>query len=543
MNKLSETLNREYYDKLIELHKQKTASTHNKSLTKQAKKFCALIVEFNLPYLSPYAQFQSFNINTSTISGPLKYTTPSIKHEDTKPTVINISNITLDPNETEFLSLGLKFCPTDLRPNTAAIASSIEPTTRSFGPAVEHAIANDIATILQQPSRPTNNLKPHLSKALKTLRQKKNKLKITRADKGNATVVMTQDQYKDKMMDHLNLDCYDTLKKDPTDSLTRKLDTILKKLLKEHKIDKSFYQSCRTSNPRKPQLYGLPKIHKPRNPIRPIVSFYCAPLSSFHKQFSIILKPLTISPLRLKDSLDFVNHLRTDTDPDFSYFCSLDVKSLYTNCDMRQAAKLALDKFRTNPSLLPDNRTIDAIHTLIHFSLDNSYFEFDNTFYKQVTGGPMGSPLTVALAEIRVTDNEYLAMSSFPYPPKHYKHFVDDGFGHFADRTHAHKFLQQINSLTEDLQYTIEYPSDDGSIPFLDGLIHPDRSTSIYRKPTHTNLYAHYSSSSPASTKNSIISSLTLRAYKFCSLLTSTTNYYSWNTPSSQMATSLTRSI
>ena len=224
------------------------------------------------------------------------------------------------------------------------------------------------------------------------------------------------------------------------------------------------------------------------------------------KQLSIILKPLTISHLRLKDSLDFVNHLKTDTDPNFSYFCSLDVKSLYTNCDMHQSAKSALDKFRTNPSLLPDNITIDAIHTLLHFSLDNSYFEYDNTFYKQVTGGPMGSPLTVALAEIRVTDIENLAISSFSSPPKHYKHFVDDGFGHFTDRTHADKFLQHINSLTEDLQYTIEYPSDDGSIPFLDVLIHPDRSTSIYRKPTHTNLYTHYSSSSPASTKNSIIS-------------------------------------
>ena len=183
---------------------------------------------------------------------------------------------------------------------------------------------------------------------------------------------------------------------------------------------------------------------------------------------------------------------------------------------MRQAAKSALDKFRTNPSLLPDNITIDAVYSLLHSSLDNSYFEYANTFYKQVTCRPMGSPLTVALAEIRVTDIENLAISSFPSPPKHYKHFVDDGFGHFTDRTDADKFLQHIKSLTEDLQYTIEYPSDDGSIPFLDVLIHPDRSTSIYRKPTHTNLYIHYSSS-PASTKNSIISSLTRRAYTLCS--------------------------
>ena len=129
----------------------------------------------------------------------------------------------------------------------------------------------------------------------------------------------------------------------------------------------------------------------------------------------------------------------------------------------------------------------------------------------------MGSPLTMALAEIRVTDIENLAISTFPHPPKHYRHFVDDGFGHFTDRDHANNFLQHINSVTEDLQYTIEHPSSDGSIPFLDVLIHPDRSTSIYRKPTHTNLYTHYCSSSPTSTKFSIISSLTRRAYTLCS--------------------------
>ena len=228
---------------------------------------------------------------------------------------------------------------------------------------------------------------------------------------------MSQDQYNDKMMDYLSLDCYAPLNKDPTNSLTWKLDTILKKLLNEKKIDKSFYNACRTANPRRPQLYGLPKIHKPGNPIRPIVSFNCTPLSSLHKQLSIILKPLTTSPLWLKDSQEFVTQLKNDTDPNYSYFCSLDVKSLYTNCDMRLATNSALDKFRSKPSLLPGNISLDAIYTLLHFSLDNTYFEYNNTFYKQVIGGPMGSPLTVALAEIRVSDMENLAISTFPIHP------------------------------------------------------------------------------------------------------------------------------
>ena len=51
----------------------------------------------------------------------------------------------------------------------------------------------------------------------------------------------------------------------------------------------------------------------------------------------------------------------------------------------------------------------------------------------------------------------------------------------------------------------------------IDILLHPDLSTSVYRKPTHTDSYTHYSTSSPQSTIDSIISSLTRRAYGICS--------------------------
>ena len=476
----------------------------------------SLLLEFNLPFISPYYQLQSFNLNHPTISGPLKLTTPLIKPENARRTVINLTNTELTTAQTELLSLGLKFSPTEVKPNIATIASKIEPSTRSFDPAIENAIANDIAYVLQTPSPLKPNLKPHQSAALKSLQKQKNTLKITRADKGNATVIMTQDQYN-KILEHLDMDCYTPLKKDPTDSLTRKLDMVLKKLLKENKINKPFYNSCRTMNPRRPQLYGLPKIHKSGNPIRPIVSFYNTPLSALHKQLSYILKPLTISPLRLKDSYDFVDHLSSSSDPDYSYYCSLDVKSLYTSCDMRLAAKTVLDKLHEDSSLLPDNVTVDAVYTLLNFSLDNSYFQYSDKLYKQTTGGPMGSPLTIALAEIRVTETEQLALNTSSKPPKYYRHFVDDGFGHFTDKQNATDFLKHINGLTNDLQYTIEYPAANGSIPYLDVLIHCDNTTSVYRKPIHTDLYTHYSLSTPQSSKNSVISSLTRRAHNICS--------------------------
>ena len=89
----------------------------------------------------------------------------------------------------------------------------------------------------------------------------------------------------------------------------------------------------------------------------------------------------------------------------------------------------------------------------------------------------MGSPLTVELAEIRVTELETIALNTSPQPPSLYKHFVDDGLGVFRDKTHAETYLEYVNSLSSDLVYTIEQPSQDGSIPFLDILIHKDLSS------------------------------------------------------------------
>ena len=171
--------------------------------------------------------------------------------------------------------------------------------------------------------------------ALKSLKKKSNDVKIVPADKGNAAVIMINTQYFQKMEDHLSTSTYTLLKKNPTDSLSRKLDNVLKKLLKESKISKTFHDNSRVLHPRTPQLYGLPKIHKPGNPLRPIVSFYDTPLSALHNQLSEVLKPLTLSNIRLKNSEDFVTKFRSHIDHNHSYYCSLDVKSLYTTCDMR----------------------------------------------------------------------------------------------------------------------------------------------------------------------------------------------------------------
>ena len=109
----------------------------------------------------------------------------------------------------------------------------------------------------------------------------------------------------------------------------------------------------------------------------------------------------------------------------------------------------------------------------------------------------------VELAEIRVADVENTALTTYKDPPNTYRHFVDDGIGDFRDKSHADGFLNYLNSLTDDLQYTIEYPSHDGYLPYMNILIHADKSTSVYRKPTHTNIYVRYNSKNMNPTQDS----------------------------------------
>ena len=54
-------------------------------------------------------------------------------------------------------------------------------------------------------------------------------------------------------------------------------------------------------------------------------------------------------------------------------------------------------------------------------------------------------------------------------------------------------FLKHLNSIDPSIQFTSEECREDGSMPFLDILLTPREdgslSTTVYRKPRHTDLY------------------------------------------------------
>ena len=163
---------------------------------------------------------------------------------------------------------------------------------------------------------------------------------------------------------------------------------------------------------------------------------------------------------------------------------------------------------------------VKHIHWLLEFCLTNTYFLFQGRLYEQKEGVAMGFPISPIVANIFMEDFENRALATSPCTPKIWKRFVDDAFT-VIKKNQKQTFLNHLNSINNNIQFTSEDPGEDGSIPFLDMLVIPDGEgrlkTTVYRKPTHTNQYLHWDSHHAIPSKYSMIGTLFHRAKPICS--------------------------
>ncbi|PFX21724.1 hypothetical protein AWC38_SpisGene13771 [Stylophora pistillata] len=235
-------------------------------------------------------------------------------------------------------------------------------------------------------------------RALKRLRNDEN-IVILPADKGQVTVVLEKSDYHNKM-DALVKDkrTYEELKRDPTPALQRKLNSKLLTPNKRNAFDTQRYYRLRCSVPQPPKLYGLPKLHKPGFPMRPIVSFCGSPTYQLSKYLTTILQQLTDkSRHKLQSTEDFLNATKTVQIPDDYKLVSFDVKSLFTSISLQLALRCTETAIRqsTDPLLLPT----DDIMDLPNICPTSTYFQYNGKHYKQLHGTAMGSPVSAQAAQ------------------------------------------------------------------------------------------------------------------------------------------------
>ena len=158
--------------------------------------------------------------------------------------------------------------------------------------------------------------------------------------------------------------------------------------------------------------------------------------------------------------------------------------------------------------------SIQQITTLLEFCLTNTYFLFQGKYYEQVHGAAMGSPISPLIANLFMEEFQVKALSTCPHPPSLWLKFVDDTFV-ITRAEHSQALLQHINSQDPHIQFIVE-PTQHGSLPFLDTLvtIEPSNtfSTTVYRKPTHTDQYLHWDSNHHITAKQSVLNTLAHRA-------------------------------
>ena len=109
---------------------------------------------------------------------------------------------------------------------------------------------------------------------------------------------------------------------------------------------------------------------------------------------------------------------------------------------------------------------------------------------------------------------EVKALSTAPQSPHMWLRFGDDTF--VIQKAEHSQQLQHINTHYPNIQFTVEEPDQDGSLPFLDTKVTPGPNktliTTVYRKPTHRDQYLHWDSNHLIAAKHSVYHTLTHRA-------------------------------
>ncbi|KFD67390.1 hypothetical protein M514_20426 [Trichuris suis] len=412
---------------------------------------------------------------------------------------------------------------TTLHPNIRAAGACLGPQVPR-GKAAE--IRGALLDILSRSNhKAASNTTAEERRILKRLRQRTD-LVITKADKGNVVVLLHKGTYLEKMNELLKSDIYTPIAEDPTDVVRKTLISLLQYF--EHETDDTQLPKIRNyihyiCNSQCPEIYGLPKIHKPGVPLRPVVSSIKTVTSRLASHLKKIIMPLAGNRTSsVKNSRQFCAEIKMITLRPSDILVSYDVKDLFTSIPMDITLN-ALENLLDKDSTLSQRTSLKAFHVkkLVSFCMkEANYFRFGEQCFMQNSGAPMGSSLSPVLAEVFMEHLEEIAFSTAneSIVPVLFKRYVDDVFA-ITKSGEDEAFLNHLNSLFPAcISFTIE-KEEDGRLPFLDALIikEGDRlKTTVYRKPTHSDRYLHFSSHHPRSVMRGVISGMVERARAIC---------------------------
>ena len=434
--------------------------------------------------------------------------------------VHNLSKTPLTEVQEKTLAHGPNFAIVAKEPPVSKYISQIERVCQQLKHGKVEELRGETKQIFKNIQPPKPNIMKEEAKAIQDLKRDKEMVVLT-ADKGVSMVVMDKEDYIKKSEELLHQPTYKELPSDPTTKHKNRLISLLKTIKSEGGIDNITYKRLYATGAVSPKYYGLPKIHKTGVPLRPIISSRGSATYETAKDLAKILKPLVgRSPHHVQNNKDFLDSIKDIKIKPEECIMSYDVSALFKSIPIEPAINIIEKHLKEDKDLHSrTNMKIQHIISLLRFCLNNSYFSFQGRFYQQMEGAAMGSPISPIVANLLMEDLEVHAIRTSPTPPTLWKRFVDDTFT-IIKKEDRNSFLQHLNSIHQNIKFTCEEVRDDRSMPFLDILVTPKEdgslSTSVFRKPTHTDLYLQWDSHHTISSKYSVAGSLYHRAKTIC---------------------------
>ena len=331
------------------------------------------------------------------------------------------------------------------------------------------------------------------------------------------TVVMDRPAYVEKCKNMLkDTNTYKKLKKDPTTKYKKELSEFIRELKQKEEINFALSRQLYPTTETPPKSYGLPKVHKPNMPLRPIVSSVGSITYDSAKCMAKVLSPLVgQTEHHVKNSKHFATVISDKTVNDDEILVSYDVSALFTSVPVDKALQVIQERL-SNDTSLSDRTPLspERITRLLELCLKCTYFVYDGTYYLQIHGAAMGSPVSPIVCNLYMEHFESLALTTALHPRGWWLRYVDDTHTKQL-KEYVDELTDHINSIDPDIKFTIE-KEENGSLAFLDTntVRQPDGSlkTTVYRTPTHTDQYLDFNSAHPVEHKLVVVRPLHQRA-------------------------------
>ena len=281
-----------------------------------------------------------------------------------------------------------------------------------------------------------------------------------------------------------------------------------------------------------PNIYFLPKAHKPERPYRgrPIIAATNSVMKSLDVYITTIVGPLLpLIPGTLDDSPHLIRELEAlPPQPAGSILFSADVESLYPSIPWTEGIAAAvrfysshfhvLTAWATQQNLLPPPKPA-LFKRILETILHNNIFDFRcESYYKQRKGIAMGSSISVYVAKCFMY---YRTRDLIHNPPTwltFFKIYIDDIIA-ITSLSPAEIPALFSNVVDEHIKLTYVFAPIDGELAALDLLVklkNQQPSVRLYRKPTDGHQFVHWTSSHPRHLLESLPYSQLLRYKRNC---------------------------